>query len=309
MREAQGRKPEKGISIVIPHRDCEFLAESVSSVIRQRLRRRYEIIVVDDCSQRSESTRELNRIAGWGNVRVIGNSAHQGVQAVRNQGIANSRYGYILPLDADDMLREPEPGKPSFLARAARMMDADESVCFVHTGSWMTGDAAGPTIGSYPVTPEKVAKKFHVPINILLRRTDLTAGVIYDESIKKWQDWSFAIEILASRWRRGVPSRIGFVPGNHHLYRIHGNKERISRSDADEYEMTLRTVKRNYDYFSECYALAVPAGELARIVLESKPTKLTDLLLMARFDLPQALQLVRYRNAELVTALDALGIP
>ena len=45
-----------------------------------------------------------------------------GVARARNRGIAESRGSYVCALDADDCLA------PSFLARAARILDADPSV-------------------------------------------------------------------------------------------------------------------------------------------------------------------------------------
>ena len=299
-----------GITIVIPHRDCPtFLLDAISSVLRQRMRVPFEIIVVDDCSATDESSRVLAHLAGHPRVQVLQSDSHVGVQIARNLGVSAAQHEYILPLDADDMIREPAAGRSSFLARGARMLAADETLAFVHTGSWMIGESTGPTISSYPLTSARIAKKHHVPTSIVFRRADALAGAVYDESISKWQDWSFGVELLASRWHRGLTSRIGFISGNHHLYRIHDVPERISRADIDEYEMTLRTVRRHRDYFTHCHGTTDSIDQLARIVFDAKPTKLTDLLLMARHDIKQAYELVACRDARLVTSVDALGVP
>jgi glycosyltransferase involved in cell wall biosynthesis len=101
-----------GISVVIAVFEGErFLAEAVESVLAQTLAPD-EVIVVDDGS----SDRSAAVAASFGApVRLI-RTAHRGVSAARNTGVAESTGGLIGFLDADDMM------KPDRLERQAAVL-------------------------------------------------------------------------------------------------------------------------------------------------------------------------------------------
>jgi len=102
------------ISIVIPsYNQAQFLPDAIESVLNQRRglanrTTKYELIIVDDGStdgsleiaQRYIS-KEIYRMP----VKVI-SQVNKGLASARNTGIMNSIGGYILFLDADDILME-----------------------------------------------------------------------------------------------------------------------------------------------------------------------------------------------------------
>jgi hypothetical protein len=103
-------------------------------------------------------------------------------------------------------------------------------------------------------------------------------------------------------------TELAFIKGAHYLYRIHGSSQRISKGDEDELAMVAVTVERRRDFFEKWHPSS--HGEtLVRSVLSAKPSKLTDLLFMASYDLHQAIAVARERGADLRSAVDDLGVP
>lgn len=87
------------ISIVIPcFNQAEYLADAIESALEQTLP--CEIIVVND-----GSTDKSLEIAQRYPIKVI-NQVNKGLPTARNVGIMNMTGDYLLPLDADDILKE-----------------------------------------------------------------------------------------------------------------------------------------------------------------------------------------------------------
>jgi glycosyltransferase involved in cell wall biosynthesis len=301
--------PSHGISFVLPHHNQgRYLLDCISSIRNQKLSIPHEIIVVDNGADQSEVPLILNRLRGESGVHVLEYAEKLGAQRARDIGVSTARFDYILPIDADDMLKAYRPETGSFPELAVSTLAVRPKCAFVHTGSDMFGATAGLTISSYPLSEQLVANKHHVPIGIIYRREDFLAGARYDEDILKWQDWSFVVDLLASRIHNGQGTEIAFIKGAHYLYRIHGSSQRISKGDEDELAMVAVTVQRRRDFFEKWHPNS--HGEtLVRSVLSAKPSKLTDLLFMASYDLHQAIAVARERGADLRSAVDDLGVP
>ncbi|MFC4375544.1 glycosyltransferase family 2 protein [Nocardia halotolerans] len=301
-----------GLSVIVPcYNSGRFLLEAVESVVRQPMSVPYEVIVVDDGSDERETLASIDACREFSNVRVVTLDGNHGVQAARNAGLDNARYAYVLPLDSDDRLAT-DPGVVaggSYPDRAVRLLSTAPHVAFVHTYSQMFGEFSGLTISAYPCHEQLMIRKHHAPTSIVYRRADaLTAGG-YDPQIRKWQDWAFAIGILATRHRRGTPNDIVCIPGPLHEYRVHTRFARLSAAHVEELASVRLVVEKNLDYFQAGLDEDRPAAELAALVCASKPDRLTDLLHMAAVDLDQALMVARGRAATMSSPTDVLGIP
>ncbi len=98
------------ISIIIPsYNQKDYLEQSIESAYNQSLPA-HEIIVVDDGS--TDGSLEIAQRYQFSKypmiespVRVI-RQVNKGLASARNTGIMNSTGDYILPLDADDILKE-----------------------------------------------------------------------------------------------------------------------------------------------------------------------------------------------------------
>ena len=213
-------------------------------------------------------------------------------------------------MDSDDLLENgAETSRSTSYPDEAVKLLRNEDVAFVHTLLRMFGAFDGLTISSYPVSESMVLRKHHIPICICYRKSDFKHGASYDESIKKWQDWSFGISLLATRWQYGKKNQIGFISSVNYLYRVHERWNRLSAATVSEFDMVLTTVRRHLDYFQDKLRSAGSAEEIAKFVASQKPSRLIDLLYVASFDRDLAISIVEQRRAELASPFSGLGIP
>lgn len=301
-----------GISVIVPcYNSGDYIIEAVESIAAQPLTIRHEILIMDDGSDDPATGAALGQCRRRRDVRVVLLPTNNGAQRARNSGLHAARYDYIMPLDCDDRLTtDPKLlADGSYPEQAVRILTEDPDVAFVHTMSQMFGEFDGLTISAYPCDEQLVVRKHHVPMPIVYRRRDGLAAGGYDPDIRKWQDWAFAIDLLATRYRRGARNRIGYVAGPHHHYRIHSRWDRISGTEVSEMEMTTAVVRKNLDYFQAMLDDPRPTAKLAELVHAAKPDRLAELLHMAAFDLDQALEVARQRKFTVSSPYEPLGIP
>jgi glycosyltransferase involved in cell wall biosynthesis len=301
-----------GISFVVPcHSAGDYLIEAVESVVEQPLQRPYEVVIVDDGSDDDATVKAIDTCAELPGVRVVRLEQCQGHHVARNVGVAAARMDYVMQVDADDRLAT-EPlllREGSYPDRAVEILESDADTAFVHTMSWMVGAFQGFTISSYPCREDLVVRKYHVPTSIVCRRADALACGLYDPKVLKWGDWAFAVNLLASRFRRGAGNTIRCVAGPLYHYRVHSRVERVSDTEISELDMTLLVVEKNLDFFQDRLGRQDGAAEIAHHVLGQKPGRLEDLLHMAAFDLQQAQTVIQQREFTLSSPHEALGIP
>lgn len=306
------RKHPLGLTVIVPcYNSGQLVLEAVDSVARQPMSNPLEIIVVDDGSDDPETLTSIDACREFPDVRVVRQGANGGAQAARNVGLDIARYPYVLPLDSDDRL-STDPDllvNGSYPEQAVQLLASSPHLAFIHTYSQMFGAFNGLTISAYPCREELLVRKHHAPMSIVYRRADALAAGGYDRGVRKWQDWAFAISLLAARHRRGETNEISCIPLPFHGYRVHSRFARLSAAQVDELESVRLVVEKNLDYFHAVLGDDRPSAEVAAFVWASKPDRLTDLLHMAAVDLDQALTLVRGREATLGSPVDVLGIP
>ncbi|MFI5781237.1 glycosyltransferase family 2 protein [Nocardia sp. NPDC051570] len=302
----------RGISVVVPCHNCgEFLVEAIESLVAQPRTGVWEIVLVDDASDDAATLHAIDVCRGHKGVRVVRLPERAGVQQARTAGLRAARCDYVLPLDCDDRLAtDPKLlTEGGYAQQAVQILAEDPEVAFVHTFSRMVGDFDGLTISAYPADEQLIVRKHHAPLPIVYRRRDGLAAGGYDPAIRKWQDWAFAVDLLATRYRRCATNRIHCLPRPFHEYRIHQRWGRLSAGEVSELETTLLVVERNLDYFQAVLDDPRPARKIAELVCAAKPDRLTELLHMAAFDLDQALTVARQRKFTLSSPFESLGIP
>lgn len=134
------------VSIVIPsYGQREFIAEAIDSALAQSVR--CEVIVVDDGS--TDGSLAIAREYKTFGVKVI-EQVNKGLASARNAGIMNANGEYILPLDADDILKENCVEK---LLEVAEKTNADVVApsihCFGATGSLPTILMENPSFNDF----------------------------------------------------------------------------------------------------------------------------------------------------------------
>jgi glycosyltransferase involved in cell wall biosynthesis len=184
------------VSVIIPCYNLgAYLDEAVASVLSQTYQA-FEILIVDDGST-DEATRALLEGYRRPNTEVI-RTAHQGVSAARNVGIARARGNYVCALDADDRL------EPTYLEKAVAVLDTEPDVAFVSCWLRAFGDE------EWEWRPERcdlptLLWEDTVLTAALIRRDVMTAVGGYDTQMpaQGGEDWDIWLS-LASRGYRGT---------------------------------------------------------------------------------------------------------
>jgi glycosyltransferase involved in cell wall biosynthesis len=184
------------VSVIIPCYNLgAYLDEAVASVLSQTYQT-FEILIVDDGST-DDATRALLEGYRRPKTEVI-RTAHQGVSAARNVGIARARGNYLCALDADDRL------DPTYFEKAVAVLDADPDVAFVSCWLRAFGDE------QWEWTPERcdlptLLWEDTVLTAALVRREVMIAAGGYDTKMpaQGGEDWDLWLT-LAGRGCRGT---------------------------------------------------------------------------------------------------------
>lgn len=286
-----------GLSVIIPcYNSGIYLEEAVKSVLNQVCDVKIEVIIIDDCSDDTETLTIINRFKLDERIIVKRNEKNKGVQYSRNIGIKLAQSEFIMTLDSDDCLKMNVivEGK-NYLDYAVKSLKNDKDIVLVHGLSEMFGNYSGYTISSYPISEELAVRKHHIQTSVIYRKIDALSAGLYDERIEKWQDWSFGIALMNNRYKSNLKNKVLFVSNTVHLYRIHKKTERISAKDVSEYEMIYYTVSMNLDIF-KAYFPNLSAKEIVLNIISNKPDRLEELLYVARSDIDRALTIIKERN-------------
>lgn len=295
-----------GVSILIPcYNAGVYVEETVESINKQNIQVPYEIILVDDASTDVTTKRAIDNVYNSPFLSVITFNERQGAQKARNVALRHATYEYAFQIDADDLLNNEEAliTKGSYADRAINLMKESPDIAFVHGMTKMFGEYNGYTSSAYPVSEELAVRKHHVSNAIVYKTEDAIQSGGYDESIEKWQDWSFGIRLLNYRLERGLENKIGFIEDPFYLYRVHNQNGRISHQKVDELAMTRITVENNATLFRKHYQ-GMTTDEIAEAVLLGKPDNLRDLLHISNNSLKTAFEYVAQRSCRLVTGVD-----
>jgi GT2 family glycosyltransferase len=207
-RTASWRASEPLVSVVIPYfRLDRYIGETVRSVFEQE-HERLEVIVVNDGSLRPEDA-VVAELATRYPIRVL-TQQNAGLGRARNAGIAQSRGAYVLPLDADNMLR------PAFIRRCVTLLEAEPLLAFATTWSQYVdedgvpreGAAAGyQPIGSY--TPAVLDDNVAGDAAAVIRKRIFDLGHWYSPDLTSYEDWELYRELhRAGHYGRVIPERL-----------------------------------------------------------------------------------------------------
>lgn len=193
----------KTLAVVIPcYKQAHFLGECIESVLAQSIKPD-EIIVVNDGSP--DNTSEVARRYGV----IVVEKENGGLSSARNAGIERATSEYIMPLDADDMLR-PDAIKElmaiageNVIAQAGLMYFGNQVAEFRPQGATLKSMLRANTVYCNSVFTKKMWEK-----------------VKYDEGDTMClglEDWLFWVELMANGAQVKTSDYIAL------LYRRHGN--------------------------------------------------------------------------------------
>ena len=177
-----------GVSVVIAcHNDGKYLDEAINSVLKQTYDD-VQIIVIDDGSTEENTVRLLTELERP-KTKLI-RTAHKGLAIARNTGIAACESKYVLPLDADDKIKE------TYLEKAVGIMQADERIGIVYCKAELFGAEFGP----WELQPYRFPELLYgnmIFCSALFRRSDWEAVNGYNPNmVYGWEDYDFWLSLI-----------------------------------------------------------------------------------------------------------------
>ncbi|WP_331459119.1 glycosyltransferase family 2 protein [Pseudoalteromonas sp. NZS100] len=219
------------VSIIMPaHNVAGFIAESITSVIKQTFES-WELIIVDDCST-DNTVDVIKPFLQDKRVKLLQNEHNLGGAGSRNEAIKAAQGRYIAFLDSDDLWTA---GK---LEKQLSYMQM-HNVGFAFSGYSIISEQ-GELVETLLV-PDKVTFKQllkHNYIGCLTAIYDTKPfGKVYMPLVKKRQDFALWLELLKKfEYAKGYQESLGF-------YRIREGSLSRSKLDAFKYYwLVLRKV-------------------------------------------------------------------
>lgn len=233
------------VSVVIPcFNQGQFVDEAVCSVLAQSFQD-FEIIVVNDGST-DPRTIELLGSYSRSKTRVI-TTDNQGLAAARNNGIAEAKGKYILPLDADDRIEQ------DYMAKAVALLEEHPEVGIAYCKARLFG-----VVETEWVMPEYSLEKMLVDnvifCSAFFRKEDWLEVGGYDPGmVYGWEDYEFWLSLL-ERGRSVIR-----IPETLFCYRVASDSMVRSKEKWQKVEMFKRIYRRHQKLFSDNIAVWIDA--------------------------------------------------
>lgn len=189
------------VSVVVPcWNEGTMLLDAIASV---RLCRgdNLELVVADDGSTDALTRRLLDQLSQRG-VNVVRLDRHNASYA-RNQALATATGRYVLPLDADNLLR------PGFTTAAVEILERQPEVGVVYCDAARFGDADGRwDIG--PPDIDRLVRGNYIDNCSVVRRQTLEECGGWDENTEILADWDLWLGVAERGWRFHYLEDIGY---------------------------------------------------------------------------------------------------
>jgi glycogen synthase len=201
-------EPPPLVSVVVPYFALDrYVEDTVRSIFTQDYPR-LEVILVNDGSLRPED-RVVKELSVRYPVHVV-TQQNSGLGRARNTGVAVSRGRYVLPLDADNMI------KPEFIRRCVDVLDREPEVAYVTTWSRYIDEEGkeleGLGAGYQPIgNATEVMRAGNVggDAAAVIRRRIFDLGHQYNPHLTSFEDWQLYRELFeAGLYGRVIPERL-----------------------------------------------------------------------------------------------------
>ena len=211
------KKPTKGlVSIIIPTFRKEHLIGATLATIGKQTYKNWEVIVVEDGSQRRSEkiVREFARRHRWHRVDYSCNDQNYGAGHTRNVAFTKARGEFVALLDSDDRW---------FSDHLSVSVDALETTGkdIVYSSVVMIEDQTDLVLGTWGPAAHELAdfphslfgRSFVTPSATVLRRQVLADVGPWDTYLKYCEDFSYWLRCVAAG------KQFHYVSGTHCLYR------------------------------------------------------------------------------------------
>jgi len=238
--------------VCIPtYNGAEFIAAAIQSVLDQGFAD-FELIVVDDCS--TDGTLDIVRSFVDPRIHSYQNEERLGIPANWNRSLSFARGEYVCLFHQDDVMF------PENLERKVRVLDADQTVSFVHSKAELLIDDSAPAPPSTNWM-EDAADNFIVDgahyfrrllfagnlicaPTVLVRRRKLLAWGGFNEGLGFTPDYEMWLKIC-------VNSRVAFLSQPLVRYRWHGKNASHAYRFEQGVEESLRASTQALQYYLE----------------------------------------------------------
>jgi glycosyltransferase involved in cell wall biosynthesis len=222
-------------SVILRTYDHEpFIAQAIESVLVQKTRFPFELIVAEDCS--TDGTRAV--VEGYARsrpelVRAILPERNLGHGEIFKRALAEVRGRYIAYLDGDDYWTSP-----SKLARQVDFLEShpDCRSCFhdvslVYDRAGLPSGNVSPRLGEGRFGLEQIVMECFVPAPAMVFRTEVAKELPDWVFESAWIDWLIHI-------RAALEGSIGYLPRAMAAYRVHSGGmfsalDRVSQLQED----------------------------------------------------------------------------
>jgi glycosyltransferase involved in cell wall biosynthesis len=226
------------VSIIIPcYNHGAYIEEALNSVEKNNSDDFYEIIIVNDGSNDEATIVTLKNLEERG-YQII-HQTNKGLSAARNTAIEHAKGRYILPLDADNMI------KPELYRKAIEIMEADVNVSVVYSDCILFGERSEvrPT-GEFDI--QKMVAGNYIDACGVYRKQVWESNHGYDVDIPNnaYEDWEFWLNAYANGFK------FHYIPETLFYYRV--STTGLLRS-ASNPERRIKTVNYIVEKHSTLY--------------------------------------------------------
>jgi glycosyltransferase involved in cell wall biosynthesis len=188
-------EPVPVVSVIVPcYKQAQFLREAVESVFAQTFTD-WELIIVDDGSPDDTAATAEAIIAEYpGRAIRLLRKGNGGLPEARNAGIRMARGTYILPLDADDIIR------PTMLEKTVGLLESNPGIAIAYTDLTHFG-AVNRTIQAAEFDAAKIPRNNQLNYCSLYRYEVWECCGGYRSFLGGYEDWDFWVGCAAAGLR------------------------------------------------------------------------------------------------------------
>jgi glycosyltransferase involved in cell wall biosynthesis len=182
------------ITVVIPsYNHGKYLQDAVESVENSGFQN-YEIIIVDDGSTDSSSTKVAQEFKNKGYNVILQNN--QGVAASRNNAIRIAKGEFIIPLDADNRLLKP------YFFEGLKILEQNPEIGVVYGDAQVIGEKSGTWV-NHQMQLEEIIFENYIDNCTIIRKSAWESIGGYDEKapFHTREDWYFWLGLIGKGWK------------------------------------------------------------------------------------------------------------
>jgi len=216
------------VAVVIPcFNDGATLSSAMESARRQG--EPVELVVVDDGSTDSRTVERIAAVEAAG--ATVVRQPNSGPGAARQNGLRHTKAPYVLPLDADDVLR------PDVLGALAAALDANPRAAAAWGWYERFGDESTLQQTARHLDPWQLTYQNDLPATALLRRAALEDVGGWDVS-NGYEDWALWLSLADAGWEGvGLPRVV-------YSYRREG--VRLAHRDVARHDALVEALAARY---------------------------------------------------------------